>query len=299
MGVNNACRQLSYLLTLSLTYWTSAAAQTCTPVRLIAGTGGQTASIDARGKYCLQSDIQQERVFDIHAGGYKSLKGRPLLSVSCGQSSVCPDGASINYDIDLQGRTLTGAADNMTGVDNRSGGLGLRVYNGAIVVKGSASMGVYLCGGRMPVAGAYSPEAAKAAPFMVTRYIIERLSIRAGGQGVNLSGAGNVLRDSVIEVDGHTAAYLFGPDSVVENNTFIVHASGAMKAQQAALQLRDADRAIVRNNRFLFKGGWLRRGGVAISLVDSNGVTVEGNTVEGFKQSLLHDGASTAGPSGK
>lgn len=270
------------LLGMHLMAWNSCQAQSCVQIEPVERAGGFGASIAEPGKFCLPHSLKQTAVFDLHAGRYKVPQG-PMLRIRCRQKKTCPSAqGEINYEIDLQGNSLSGEASSMIGIDNMSGGTGVHIRNGSIAVRGDRSIGVLLFGERTPTG------------FVTTDYLLEKLTIRAGGQGVNVSGAGNVLRNSVIEVDGHTAAYLFGPGSVVENNTFIVHASGAQKAQQAALQLRAADGAVVRNNRFVFKGGWARRGGVAISLVDSAGVTVKDNTVDGFERQLLLDGSTTA-----
>ncbi len=75
-----------------------------------------------------------------------------------------------------------------------------------------------------------------------------------------MAGSDNVVRNNTIEVDGRTAVYLYGPRSLVEGNTFIVHMDLRDKAPlPAILKLRDADGSIIRNNRFIVKRSGLFR----------------------------------------
>lgn len=112
-------------------------------------------------------------------------------------------------------------------------------------------------------------------------------------------GADNVVRNNVIEVDGKVAVYLYGPRPVIEGNTFIVHLDPRdTTTLPATLKLRDADGAIVRNNRFIVKGGLMTglapgRAEAAINLLTSKNVLIENNTVIDAKQLVRKDEAST------
>jgi nitrous oxidase accessory protein NosD len=109
-----------------------------------------------------------------------------------------------------------------------------------------------------------------------------------------MSGTGNVLRNNVIEVESATAAYLYGPGSVIEGNTFIVHQTkGEPAATLAILKLRDAHGAVIRNNRFIVKGVFVGKAEAAINLLESKNVVIEGNTIEGAKTLVRKDAAST------
>ena len=123
------------------------------------------------------------------------------------------------------------------------------------------------------------------------RSLVEAMTIRAGWRGVEMRGGGNVIRNSTIEVDGHTAIVLMGPETVIENNTIIVHGKGDAKPFDAAIKLRDAKGAIVRNNRIVYKGLWpFGKAPAAINLLDSTDVTIEGNTVERFEKLVRSNG---------
>ena len=109
-----------------------------------------------------------------------------------------------------------------------------------------------------------------------------------------MTGAENVLRDSVIEVDSDTAVYLYGPGTVVENNTIIVNMKPARPARlPAVLKLRDADGAVIRNNRLIVRGAVPGADMAGINLLASRGVLIEGNRVEGIPHLLRKDDAST------
>ena len=134
----------------------------------------------------------------------------------------------------------------------------------------------------------------------VTRYTAENLRIESGGRGIVMVGADNVVRNNVIEVDGKVAVYLYGPRPVIEGNTFIVHLDPRDKTTlPAALKLRDADGAIVRNNHFIVKGGLLTgllpgKAEAAINLLTSRNVLIENNIVEDARQLVRKDEASTS-----
>jgi hypothetical protein len=121
-------------------------------------------------------------------------------------------------------------------------------------------------------------------------FLLSRLNIRAGGRGVIRSGAGNTIRDSTIEVDGATAIFLHGRNSIIENNTIIVHARAA-GPNDAVIKLRDADGAMIRNNRIIYKGD--SRTATAINLLDSRNVTIKDNIVEGIDNLVRQTGKTS------
>lgn len=104
-------------------------------------------------------------------------------------------------------------------------------------------------------------------------------SARAGA--INIQGAGTVIRNSVIETDGSTALWLFGPDALIENNTIIVHGASPVREADAPIRLHHGVGAIIRNNRIVIKDGANRRG---ISVFDTGAITVEKNTFYGMTE---------------
>lgn len=129
--------------------------------------------------------------------------------------------------------------------------------------------------------------------YISTNHAVEHMTIHAGWRGIVMGGGGNVLRNSTIEVDGHTAVYMYGPGSIIENNTIIIHGKGDAKPFDAPIKLRDAHGAIVRNNRIVYKRTWLGKEPAAINLLDSTDVRIEGNTVEHFADLVRVNGESS------
>jgi len=292
----------------------AAAEPSCAPLPTVdGGRKGYRGHIDAPGNYCLQRDLAAANQFDVHAGGLKSFGSEGLISISIpfGRKGMQPRGKD-TYTIDLQGHRLAAEPDEMVGIENRLGGLGVTIRNGRIeMARGSRlNKGILLqryertppvkwqqeCAvGLKKCEDVPTPRDAngRAPTYANSDYLIEKVSIHAGGRGIEMGGGGNVLRDSVIEVDSRVAVFQFGPHAVIENNTFIVHGKGDKTPFDAVLKLRDADGAIVRNNTFIFEGGFLASAPAAINLLDSKDVLVEGNTFKGFEQKVRVNGDST------
>ncbi len=137
-----------------------------------------------------------------------------------------------------------------------------------------------------------------------TFYTAENLQIKSGGRAIIMAGSDNVVRNNTIEVDGRTAVYLYGPRSLVEGNTFIVHMDPRDKAPlPAILKLRDADGSIIRNNRFIVKRSGLFRKKeeepqAGINLLESRDVVIEGNVFEQVALPVRKDAASITTESG-
>lgn len=130
---------------------------------------------------------------------------------------------------------------------------------------------------------------------------IDNMNIFATYRGVQLADNHNTIRNSTIEVDDNTAIYLMGQYPVIENNTIIIHSNknGDTETQKkyniqikdGAIKLRDAKGGIIRNNRIIYKGGLFSgKAPVAINLLDSKDVLIEGNTIEGFENLVRENG---------
>jgi len=104
---------------------------------------------------------------------------------------------------------------------------------------------------------------------------------RAHAGAINIQGAGTIIRNCVIETDGSTALWLFGPDAVIENNTIIVHGANPVREADAPIRLHHGDGASIRNNRIVIKDGANRRG---MSVFDTGAITVEKNTFYGMTE---------------
>jgi hypothetical protein len=264
------------------------------------------------GSYCLEKDAHHTNVFNMYSLSAKSFAGQALLSV-WGPTRVAdvPEGS---YIIDFRDHTLSAETKNMKGVAPAGETKNVQVTNGKIIVPGSttANVGILLgydvvqgftVPGVLLLAGLRNPlhedipytelEDHRKPRYSVTNYMVNEMDIRAGYRGIVLGGGNNVIRNSRIEVDGNTAIYVYGPGTIIENNTIIVHGKGDRKQWDAAIKLRDADNAIVRNNQFVYDGGLLSKGEAAINLLDSDNVTIDGNTVTGFRKTVRVNGVTT------
>ena len=289
----------------------SAWAQACEPVKTRTSRAGVTGHVIPSAKHCLNENLRQTKEFDIHAMRFLSYGGKPLLSIFCAYGETCTraPGAPM-IDIDLRERRLKADVDDMVGVKDWVASERIFLHDGTVIVPGTraANVGVDLqsmtsayktyarldcrqsradCGN-----GQVASISREAPPYEATRHIVQRIRIRAGWLGVQMVGIGNALRNSVIEVDSRHAVALFGFGSIIENNTTIVHGEGTPAADDGAIALWDGNGAVIRNNRFIYKGR-AKHAPPAIRLIDSAGVILEGNTFEGFGQAVAQTGISS------
>jgi len=261
------------------------------------------------GKYCLTVDLRQSQEFDIHAARFLTYTGVPLLTIfytgPLGSLDFSTGGTT---EIDLQDHEIRAAVDDMTGIRDMIPSKHLFIHDGTIVVPGNDkyNIGIDLqamaspqktyaranCKAEQTACEEESPANHKAPPYLPTEHVVRRVNVRAGWLGVQMVGIGNTLRDSVIEVDSRGAIALFGPGSKIENNTIIVHGKGDATSDDGAIVLWDGNGAVIRNNRFIFKG-WFKKAPPAIRLIDSADVQLDGNTFEGFDQRVEQIGTSS------
>ncbi len=271
----------------------------------------QSVDVDMPGYYCLQKDVVQSPIFDIHAFSFKK-PSSPLLGISYNTKTAYwnyslqqwvrnpPLTENDVFDVDLKGHTLKGKADNLFGV--RIATKNSRIHHGIIDVpgnlRGNTGVKSYIDVGKIHIPGkklaiqigmrefddTSAAETVDGKPpiYVPSNSVIEKITIKAGWRGVEMGGANNILRHNTIEVDGHTAVFMAGPGSIIEDNTIIIHGKGDAGPFDAPIKLRDAHGAIVRNNRIVYRG-WFFKAPAAINLLDSTDVVIENNTVEGFK----------------
>lgn len=129
---------------------------------------------------------------------------------------------------------------------------------------------------------------ASTSDYLPRQIRLENLKIQAhGGNGstgardgaINIQGAGTVIRNCTIETDAGTAIWIFGPKSLIENNTIIVHGTNRQREADAPIRLIQGDGAVIRNNKFVFKDAANRR---VISTFSTGPITVEDNTFYGL-----------------
>jgi hypothetical protein len=115
--------------------------------------------------------------------------------------------------------------------------------------------------------------------------LIENMKIKAAGTGIHVEAAGTVIRNNIIETDSGVGIWILGPNSLIENNTIVVHGRYLLaddykhNTGDGAIRLRHGDGAIIRNNRIIFKDIATRR---AVTTIDTGEFVFSGNTIEGF-----------------
>jgi hypothetical protein len=276
-------------------------ASACTALRISLEKGNETAGAIVRpGRYCLRRDTKQITFY----GGELFYEARVAAAVAL---IYIRDTSDVH--IDLMGHTMeTTSRGAVTLVENdpsgaQSGGIDYTIRNGRLLATRFASHAIAL----MPFAGYDINDKRRKGlplpPYPVTNYVVEQMEIRGSGRGVKLIGANNRLKRNVIEVHEGTAVEIDGPGAIVEDNTFIVHLgprhdrtakSGPKDIEvpfEGILRLRDGDGAVIRNNRFIVKSNWLSRkhAPFAVKLVNSKGVTLEGNTLEHVGELVVGD----------
>jgi Right handed beta helix region len=304
----------------------------CTSVKASPGRISTGVAIYGFGRFCLTQDFVQREVRDVISG---RIRGRPNEngeSSIIGFLESDPRMAK-NVDLNFQGHLVTGRPFEHTyGVRMENGAAPVRIHNGTIDTPGIRSYGMIM--GRVPSAGWGSSGDGPYRRFgseddgiganddrtydEVGRYlfrnkskvktywdfkpalpdknlIVENMTITSGGRGVVMAGAYNILRNNTIEVGSKVAVYLYGPNTLVEGNTFIIHQDKTDDADlPAVLKLRDAHNAIIRNNRFIVKNTVFRgKAPAAINLLESKDVLIENNTIEGAHQLIRTDENST------
>lgn len=140
--------------------------------------------------------------------------------------------------------------------------------------------------------------------FKKVHYVLENMDIDCTGGAAELFGDGIAVRRCRIKVHGNNALLLYGPNAVIENNgidyEFNDDNPTSMPARdpkppgyqpriRSAIYLRAAHNAVVRGNTIS-----TGRGEHAVSLVDSQGVLIEGNTFGRDGGPVLLHGKSSA-----
>lgn len=286
----------------------------CKSIPQLGNSSDKTGYVESSGAYCLTYDIVQDRVFDIHAGSFKAPMSA-LLVIQYEDRYFdndkkkyvpnLPGGENLGFDIDLMGHLLTSSDTAAVGIRARGGIRNISIRNGRIELsnaKRSLGIGLENGDGQLLIrsVGGFSREEnigeiknedipvsetidKKQASYQDAKNIVDNVKISATKRGVVMGGGKNILRYSTIQVDGNSAVFLYGPGTIIENNTIIISGNGDLKPFDAAIKLRDAKGSIVRNNRIIYKGAWFTKAPAAINLHDSSDVVIEGNTVENFK----------------
>lgn len=267
--------------------------------------GIKSVYIDKSGRYCLAESITAKPIFNLHEGRYMK---DSILHIKVP-----------NVMLDLRGYTLKSSADFAVGVRKLTSIKNGIIKAGIVGIEGGAERyaGIkrqvfiakdFPMGDACDITYAecedvsYLESIDKQPPKYTNKNVeIDNLKVGAKFRGIVLGGGNNTIRNSTIEVDGHTAIFNYGPNPIIENNTIIINGKGrtnlrtsddAVELMKGAIKLRDAQGGIIRNNRIIYKGGFLGFGKapVAINLLDSKDVLIEGNTIEGFDKLVRENG---------
>jgi hypothetical protein len=257
--------------------------------------------IKQAGEYCLLHDTKAPKVHGLWRE--RSYAGY-MLTVTA--SDVV---------FDLHGFTLNAEASGMGGISsgyksNTSVRRHITIRNGVIRTRGqSAILFADMLGDEMSsllsdfkagykisgTAEKYFQEMQNALPrnasdYPITGHVVEGLKLEAqvGRAVIGMQGAGNIIRNStIIAEDEHSAIYLFGPNSIIENNIIIYKGYKGEGPSAAPIKLHQADGTVIRNNDIIVEMIGDEAPQAAISLIDSKNVIAEGNRIYGIK-TLMH-----------
>jgi hypothetical protein len=258
------------------------------------------------GRRCLVQDLVQRNMWDLIDGRNRGSPRRNGVVVVLEAKDL---------DLDLRGHLATGLPfEDTLGIYVQSDASQIRIHNGKVRTPGPRGIGAWMVPYKNVDLFKFEQEdeppkyldddphdVRKSAYFPwdyqkpPTHNTLENLHIESGGRGVVMAGDGNVLRHNTIEVESSTAIVVYGPNAVIEDNTFIVHPRRDDQSDTtAALKLRDAHGAVIRNNRIVIKTGlFADKAEAAINLIESRNVTIENNVVEGAKALVRKDAATT------
>ena len=276
--------------------------------------------IDEPGTYVLTQDEVQRQLW---GGGHSGRSGGFMVYIHCGSVTV-----------DLQSRTL-GADYGVSGfgLDARSNAAYARkdpqrygaawldsrfvtLRNGTIdLARGTRTgLGVqFVDRWRQPEqqtgargaapAVSYYPPPPPPQDYTRNEYRFEHLTIKALSTAMAIEGSHTVIRHCVIESAGVAAIFIAGPHVLIEDCEIRLRPlardaqEGTKRPLRAALILRDAQSAVIRNNRIRVDGGGEPAETHCILVRDgASDVTIEGNTfinVQGGPVTL-RDGASAS-----
>lgn len=270
--------------------------------------------IRAAGNYCITADVSVNERYHWNHGWNRIYESSAAMGINAS-----------NVDVDLKQHTMTSKASKANaphGVSIFQHQNNILIKNGSLRAIGEQAVGVFNINTslliKIPAENnkirwcrlsypeceemSYLNSIDKLPPqYQDAHNTIDNLKIFATYRGVQLADNHNIIRNSTIEVDDNTAIYLMGQYPVIENNTIIIHSSKSGDAEtqkkyniqikDGAIKLRDAKGGIIRNNRIIYKDGLFSgKAPVAINLLDSKDVVIEGNTIEGFDKLVRENG---------
>lgn len=185
-----------------------------------------TITVDEPGNYCLMMDLKTKPRFDLHA--WSDQEDTPILNIR-----------AANVEVNFKNYILRSSAKYAVKVARLSVLKDGIIKNGIVGVRGdgyaSIKKQVYIakdfpmgtvCRITYPECedASYLESIDKQPPtYKAKNVTIDNVKVEAKFRGIVLGGGNNIIRNSTIEVDGHTAIFNFGPNPIIENNTIIIH----------------------------------------------------------------------------
>jgi hypothetical protein len=272
------------------------------------------------GLYQLTKDEIQEKLW---GGGHVGPKGGFMVNIQCGSVALDLGGHILGADFGIAG-VLLSARNNRefanrfpkilgdASLDNRF----VTVRNGTIdLARGEGTLVAVefaeqwhdtqwrTTARAANVTTPYYRRVPEGVTYTRNDYRFEQLKVLAKSIALSVEGSHTVIRDCVIESAGVAAIFIAGPNVVIENCEIRLRPlakdaqEGTSNPMRAAIFLRDASGAVIRNNRIrVDEGGEPSQTHCIVVRDGASDVVIEGNTfinVKGEPVTLL-DGSAAA-----
>lgn len=236
--------------------------------------------------WCLRADVVLDKEWSFPEGwDFKKSPMPAAMTINAARQTYA-------FDIDLQNRSIEAREPDKIGILARKDiAAPYRIHDGQVIVRGPQSIGIsagFIAGpARLHIRNVVqsgSQATVEEAAKRTSAVTLENLKIAAGGRGMQLVGAGNVVRNCTIEVDGNSAILVWGENSIIEGNTIIVHGKDGIDppGTEAPIVLRNGNGSVVRQNHIVYTHFLSPKLPAAIKLINSENIQILDNQLEGF-----------------